>query len=165
MRTFREQRSGEVIVLTSPHFLQEVFEKLRPQLQPARDAGYDISRVYLMLDEMLSNTYRHGYKRAAGQPIGVQVRVHGDRCTVVVRDLAPTFDTARHALTRSLPAPESGEPGGRGLVIVQRMCESFAHRTPDEGGNLVVLVMKLLQREVAPTGQPAAEANPEDSRG
>ena len=162
MRRFKDTRPGELVVLTSPGFLQEVFEKIRPQLDPARQAGYDISRVYLMLDEMLSNTYRHGYQRAPGLPIGVEVHVRGDVCRVVVRDLAPTYDSALNARTRSLPTPESGDPGGRGLVIVYRMCESFEHMTPPEGGNVVVLVMKLLRRAPAPI-EPVTAADPEDS--
>ena len=163
MRAFKNARPGELLVLTSPGFLQEVFEKIRPQLEPARRAGYDTSRVYLMLDEMLSNAYRHGYKRAPGMPIGVEVHVQGDLCRVAVRDLAPTFDSALHAQTRSLPTPESGDPGGRGLVIVHRMCESFEHTTPPEGGNAVVLVMKLLRRAPAPV-EPVTAVDPEDSR-
>jgi len=163
MSHFRQPRPGEIVVHTSQRFLQEVFDKIKPLLQPAHDAGYDTSRVYLMLDELLSNIYRHGYKRAPRQPIGVQVRVLGERCYVALRDLAPTFDSPRHAGTRALPAPESGEVGGRGLVIVHRMCESFEHRVPAEGGNALYLVMKLVRQErLVGAGRSAPERK--DSR-
>ena len=146
MKHFEEIRPGETIVLTGAGMLQELFEKLRPALAPALRAGFDTSRVYLLLDELLSNIYRHGYAGQDGEPIGVRLRVHGEFCYVAVRDLAPTFDSARHAETRTAPPPESGQTGGMGLVIVQNMCESFAHQVPREGGNALYLVMRLVRR-------------------
>jgi len=146
MRNFRTARPGEVLVHTSPYYLQIAFARLKPLLRPAQQAGYDTSRVFLILDEVLSNVYRHGYRRAAGEPIGVQLWLRGRRCRITVRDLAPSFDSAWHAATRVLPTPESGSPGGRGLVIVHRMCESMQHRVPDEGGNELELVMLLVRR-------------------
>lgn len=146
MTAFRITQPDEVLVHTAPDFLQTAFERLRPYLKPVYDAGYDVSRIYLMLDEILSNIYKHGYGRQSGRPIGVQVRVHDDVCVITTRDLAPTFDSAKHARTRVLPDPETGAPGGRGLVIVHRMCESFEHWAPAGGGNVLRLVMKLVTR-------------------
>jgi len=163
MRTFRDARPGEVIVHTSPHFLQEIFERFRPILSPARRAGYDVGRVYLILDELLSNVYRHGYKEAAAQPIGVAVKVRGSRCHIRVRDLAPTFDSPLHARNRALPAPETGSPGGRGLVIVHRMCEVFTHRCGEEGGNELELVLIMLRRFGPESPTSMQETEPEDS--
>jgi len=164
MTAFRHTRSNEVIVRTAPDFLQRAFEKLRRLLQPARDAGYDTSRVYLILDEVLSNVYKHGYKRVDGQPIGVQLEVRGERCVITSRDLAPTFDSARHARTRVLPDPESGSPGGRGLVIVNRMCESFEHYAPPEGGNMLRMVMKLIPSREVVEMKPVRARKTEESR-
>ena len=146
MRNFRDTRPGEVVVHTSPNYLQVAFARVKPVLRAAQAAGYDTSRVFLILDEVLSNVYRHGYRRATGLPIGVQVGVDGSRCHITVRDLAPRFDSAGHAATRELPALESGAPGGRGLVIVHRMCESLRYRAPAEGGNELELVMQLVRR-------------------
>ena len=154
MKSFREQRPGEIIVRTAPDFLQRAFNQVRGKLQPVQDAGYDVSRVYLMLDEVLSNIYKHGYGRRDGHPIGVQLDAHGDTCVITTRDLAPTFDSPRHASTRVLPDPETGAPGGRGLVIVHRLCESFEHRVPAEGGNELRLVMKLILRRGALDSAP-----------
>ena len=146
MRNFRLQLPGEVLVHTAPDFLQEAFARLRPLLRPALQGGYETSRVFLILDEVLSNVYRHGYRRANGQPIGIRLRVEGERCRITVRDLAPPFDSVWHGKRRSLPAPESGSPGGRGLVIMVRMCQSMQHRMHAEGGNELDLVMKMLRR-------------------
>jgi anti-sigma regulatory factor (Ser/Thr protein kinase) len=145
MRQFHDPRPGEVIVRTSASMLQDLFGSLRPVLAPAERSGYDTSRVYLLLDEILSNVYRHGYSETDGEPIGVRLRLQGERVHVVVRDLAPTFDAARHAETRSAPPPEHAT-GGMGLFIVQSMCESFVHQVPHEGGNAVYVVMKLTRR-------------------
>ena len=146
MKTFQKQYPGEIIVRTAPDFLQRTFNQLRGNLKLTLEDGYDVSRVYLMLDEVLSNIYKHGYGRQDGQPIGVRVRVENGLCVIVTRDLAPTFDSPGQARTRVLPDPETGAPGGRGLVIVHRMCESFEHEAPPEGGNVLRLVLKLILR-------------------
>jgi anti-sigma regulatory factor (Ser/Thr protein kinase) len=159
MRSFKESRPGEWIVATSQEMLQELFARLRSELAPAEQQGYDSSRLYLLLDELLSNVYRHGYQGRDGEPIGVRVRMQGERAHVVVRDLAPTFDTAGHALTRKAPPPESGARGGMGLFIISSMCESFEHRVPHEGGNAVYVVMKLPRR-----GAPTEAETREPSR-
>jgi anti-sigma regulatory factor (Ser/Thr protein kinase) len=164
MQEFQDPRPGEVIVSTSPHMLQDLFARLKPVLAPAEEAGYDTSRVYLLLDELLSNVYRHGYAEAQGQPIGVRLRLQDRYCHLAVRDLAPTFDSARHAETRSAPHPESGQTGGMGLVIVQSMCESFTHRVPLEGGNAVYLVMKLQRRYAETTAGASARSQGEKAR-
>jgi len=146
MRAFQASRPGEILIRTSPQMLEETFAKLRPQLAAAESAGHDTSRVYLLLDELLSNIYRHGYGEARGEPIGVRVRVENGEVHLVVRDLAPTFDVAAHAATRQAPPPEKGQRGGMGLFIVYSMCESFVHNEPRDGGNIIFLRLKLPKR-------------------
>ena len=163
MRDFHDQRPGEVVVHTSPEMLQELFDRLKPALAPAEQQGYDTSRVYLLLDEVVSNAYRHGYHEAVGEPVGVRVRFHAEYASIAVRDLAPTFDSARHASTRTAPAPESGSRGGMGLVIVQSMCESLAHQVPQEGGNAIYAVMKLQLRGRLATGRTYVGAPQQDA--
>jgi len=155
MREFQDRRPGEVVVASSTRMLEDLFERLKPYLTPAEQQGLDTSRVYLLIDELVSNAYRHGYGEREGEPIGVRLRVQGEYVYIVVRDLAPTFDSARHALTRIAPPPESAT-GGMGLVIVQSMCESFVHQVPREGGNAVYVTMQLQRR-----GRPATA--PEDA--
>jgi anti-sigma regulatory factor (Ser/Thr protein kinase) len=149
MRGFQDPRPGEIIVRTSPRMLEDMFAKLRPVLAPAETGGYDTSRVYLLLDELLSNVYRHGYGESQGEPIGVRVRVQDGAVHLAMRDIAPTFDVAAHAATRQAPPPDSGQRGGMGLFILYSMCESFVHNVPRDGGNLVFLTMKLPQRRSA----------------
>ena len=154
MKNFRTAYQDEFLVRTSPQFLEDVFHWVRPILRPSHRAGYEIGRVFLILDEVLSNVYRHGYGRAGGQLIGVRLRVEGDRCDIIVRDLARHFDGAWHAKRSALPAPESASPGGRGLVIMQRIVESIVHRVPPEGGNELHLVMRMLLRPGVATSAP-----------
>ena len=156
MRSFAATRPGEVVVRTSPQLLRDLFAKLEPALAPARETGFDIGRVHLALDELLSNVFRHGYGGREGEPIGVRLRLRGEFCHLALRDLAPTFDSARHAETRTAPPPDSGQTGGMGLFIVQKMCDSFTHQVPHEGGNALYLVLRLLRRDT-----PAPVAGPE----
>jgi anti-sigma regulatory factor (Ser/Thr protein kinase) len=146
MRGFHDKRPGEIVVRTSPQMLEDTFARLRPILAPAEQDGQDTSRVYLLLDELLSNVYRHGYGETDGEPIGVRLRVHDGFVEVAVRDLAPTFDVAQHAATREAPPPERGQRGGMGLFIVYSMCDTFVHQVPREGGNVVFASMRLPRR-------------------
>lgn len=152
MAGFHDVRPGELIVQTSPQMLEDTFARLRPILAPAEKDGYDTSRVYLLLDELLSNVYRHGYKEVDAKPIGVRVRLRDGFLEVAVRDQAPTFDVARHAATREAPPPERGQRGGMGLFIVYSMCDTFVHQVPRDGGNVVFASMRLPHRggSVAP---------------
>jgi anti-sigma regulatory factor (Ser/Thr protein kinase) len=157
MPTFGDVRPGELVIATSPQMLQDLFGRLRPLLAPAERDGFDTSRVYLLLDEILSNIHRHGYAGADGQPIGIRVRLQAGYVHLAVRDHAPTFDCAAHAATRTAPPPESAQPGGMGLFLVRNMCDSFVHRVPLEGGNAVYAVMKLPRRPgTVPVGAAAA---------
>jgi anti-sigma regulatory factor (Ser/Thr protein kinase) len=146
MGGFQDVRPGELVVHTSAQMLEDTFARLRPILAPAEKDGYDTSRVYLLLDELLSNVYRHGYKEDDGRPIGVRVRLRDGFLEVAVRDHAPTFDVARHAATRQAPPPERGQRGGMGLFIVYSMCDTFVHQVPREGGNVVFASMRLPRR-------------------
>jgi anti-sigma regulatory factor (Ser/Thr protein kinase) len=151
MPPFHDTRPGELVIATSPQMLQDLFGRLRPLLAPAERDGFDTSRVYLLLDEILSNVHRHGYAGADGRPIGIRLRLQQGYVHLAVRDQAPTFDCAAHAATRTPPPPESAQPGGMGLFLVRNMCDSFVHRVPLEGGNAVYAVMKLPRRPGAET--------------
>jgi anti-sigma regulatory factor (Ser/Thr protein kinase) len=158
---FREPRPGEIVLQTSPRMLQDLFTQLRPLLLPSEQDGFDTSRVYLLLDELLSNAHRHGYSNRDGEPIGVRIRLQGDRVHLAIRDRAPTFDCAAHAVTRTAPPPDVGATGGMGLYIVQSMCESFVHRVPLEGGNALYVVMRMPRRAGAERGDGKARRAPQ----
>ena len=146
MAAFREARLGEILVETSPNLVPEVLAQVRPQLAEAQQQGYEVSRIMLMLDEIVSNIYRHGYRRQDGKPVGIRIRVEGDVCQIAVRDQAPTFDCVGHAETRALPDPRLGKPGGMGLIIMQNLCESFVHQVPSDGGNALYMTLRLRRR-------------------
>jgi anti-sigma regulatory factor (Ser/Thr protein kinase) len=143
MAIFRETRPGEHLFETSPELVPEVIDTVRAELKEAEDQGYEISRVLMMLDEVVSNIYRHGYRKQNGKPIGVRLRVEGDLVQIAVRDRAPTFNSVGHAESRALPDPRLGKPGGMGLIILQKLCERFEHQTPSDGGNALYMAVRL----------------------
>ena len=149
MAAFRENRLGEIIIETSPAIVPEVLAQVRPQLAAAEQRGFEISRVMLMLDEIVSNIYRHGYLQQSGKLVGIRIRVEGDLCQIAVRDQATTFDCVGHAETRALPDPRLGKPGGMGLIIMQNLCESFVHQVPSDGGNALYMTIRLRPRATA----------------
>jgi anti-sigma regulatory factor (Ser/Thr protein kinase) len=143
MTVFRETRPGEYMFETSPQLVPEVIDKVRPELEEAESRGFEISRVLMMLDEVVSNIYRHGYRMQNGKPVGVRLRVEGDLVQIAVRDRAPTFNSVGHAEKRALPDPRLGKPGGMGLIILQKLCEKFVHQTPSDGGNALYMSVRL----------------------
>src|SRR5262245_45996462 len=114
MSEFQDPRPGEIVVRTSPQMLEETFAALRPLLATAEARGYDTSRVYLLLDELMSNIYRHGYLEAQGEPIGVRLRVDDGSVLIAMRDRAFTFDVAAHASTRRAPPRKRGSAAAWG---------------------------------------------------
>jgi len=146
MAVFREARPGELMFETSPQLVPQVLELVAPQLREAEEQGFDTTRVMLMLDEVVSNIYRHGYRNQNGQPLGVRIRIEGDLVQIAVRDRAPTFNSAQHAETRALPDPRLGKPGGMGLIILQKLCEKFMHQVPSDGGNALYMSVRLRKK-------------------
>jgi anti-sigma regulatory factor (Ser/Thr protein kinase) len=144
---------GEQLVWTSPQVVRGLFARLAPELAQAERAGLDTGRLRLVLDEVVSNSYRHGYRRRNGEPIRVRLQIVGEFCHLEVRDEAPPFDSVAHSWERPDPDPTQGKSGGMGLVILRQLCDSFTHDTPAAGGNRLCITLRLTSMHVAETAR------------
>jgi anti-sigma regulatory factor (Ser/Thr protein kinase) len=90
-------------------------------------------RLALLLSELVTNAIQHG---GAGPQETVLVRVarSGERVRVEVHDPGPNGGGARHRLE-----PE----GGYGLLLVDRLSESWGHEKSDAGGSLAWFELAL----------------------
>jgi serine/threonine-protein kinase RsbW len=103
----------------------------------------DIHSVQLLLDEVVINVIKHGYKDEPGRPIDVTLHVEGKTLTLRVEDEARPFDpTTAPAPNLDLPIEER-PIGGLGVHIVKSLTESMEYQRV--GGRNVLTMTKALQ--------------------
>jgi len=99
--------------------------------------GDDALRLRLVLEELFTNTVRHGHGGDCDQPVDVVLDVTRGRIRLTYEDTAPAFDP------RTPPArhPGRGRPaGGLGLVLVRRMAPDLSYERVGDRNRLVLSV-------------------------
>lgn len=116
-------------------FVAEASRSLDADEQAIRD-------LQLAVDEVCSNSIRHGYGGQEGQ-IEVFVERIGHSIRVVVRDWGMAFDPEQ------IPVPDLDLPleerslGGLGLFLVQQVMDDVRFEFNDSKGNSVTMVKRL----------------------
>ena len=116
-------------------FVAEASRSLDADEQAIRD-------LQLAVDEVCSNSIRHGYGGQEGQ-IEVFVERIGHSIRVVVRDWGMAFDPEQ------IPVPDLDLPleerslGGLGLFLVQQVMDDVRFGFNDSKGNSVTMVKRL----------------------
>ena len=110
-----------------------------------RDAGIMppvALRAELVVEELFTNTVRHGYKGECDRPVWLHTLPAPGAVCVTYQDAAAAFDP----LAVELPA--SGAPqevGGQGLRLVRSLASSVAYRRAD-GRNILTLMFAAAPR-------------------
>jgi serine/threonine-protein kinase RsbW len=111
----------------------------------SRSLGADelaVRDLQLAVDEVCSNSVRHGYGGREGK-IEVTVERVGQSIKVVARDWGRAFDPEQ------VPLPDPGLPleqrslGGLGLFIVRQVMDEVRFEFSDSHGNSVTMVRRL----------------------
>ena len=77
-------------------------------------------RLHLVLEELFTNTVRHGHRGDSEEPVWVTLATGPDaRVAVSYEDSAPPFNPYGRPLPDETQAV--GNPGGRGVVLLQRL--------------------------------------------
>jgi serine/threonine-protein kinase RsbW len=98
--------------------------------------------LQLAVDEICSNSVRHGYGGREGQ-IEVTVERTGQSIEVVIRDWGRAFDPAQ------VPQPALDIPleqrslGGLGLYLVRQVMDDVRFEFDEDRGNSVTMVKRL----------------------
>jgi serine/threonine-protein kinase RsbW len=101
-----------------------------------------IRDLQLAVDEVCSNSIRHGYRGQDGQ-IEVSVERIGHSIRVVVRDWGMAFDPEQIRIP-DLDAPlEERSLGGLGLFLVQQVMDDVRFEFNHSKGNSVTMVRRL----------------------
>jgi serine/threonine-protein kinase RsbW len=98
-----------------------------------------VRAVQVALDEMLSNTVRHGYRNCGeGHEIEVRFQLEEGVLEVTIEDDAPPFDP----LAAPLPVPTEGLPspraGGLGILLTRRLMDEVEYERAKDRNRVVL---------------------------
>ena len=107
-------------------------------------ADLDANAIHVVLDEVLSNSIRHGLGGARSHAIAVTLELSEGQITVEVEDDGVAYDPTQ------APAPvlsgklEERRDGGLGVAFVRQLTDSIEYRRIDGRNRLV------MRRKIAP---------------
>ena len=81
----------------------------------------DCSRLNLVVEELFTNTVRHGYKGDSDSPVWVSVSCDGKRVDLSYEDSAPPFNPYGQTADLTL---RMRKPGGLGLLLTRKLAAS-----------------------------------------
>jgi serine/threonine-protein kinase RsbW len=104
----------------------------------------DALRLRLVVEELFTNTVKHGHRGDSDALIGIEISVGVAELALRYEDSAPTFDPLQH-LANAPPeldaAIDERGPGGLGVHLLVRMAQSVRYEYVD-GLNRIQLVLR-----------------------
>ena len=91
-------------------------------------------RLTLVIEELFSNTIRHGYRAEGEMPIRIGLSIDDGKIALFYEDAAPRHDPlARFTESRNAePAPVESRPvGGLGVILVNVLAEAARYAYED----------------------------------
>lgn len=101
--------------------------------------------VSVAIDEILSNTVRHGFAGRPGGALTIEVELGADRLGVVITDDGEPFDPFTAAPPDTGLSVEERQAGGLGIHLVRQLMDEAGYERRD--GRNVVTLAKRLQAE------------------
>jgi serine/threonine-protein kinase RsbW len=112
--------------------------------------------VQISLDEVLSNTVRHGlHSHGEGRHIAIAFEIRGGIVEVTIEDDAPPFDPLAAPAPDTTAGLDQRRAGGLGILLTRRLMDEVEYERVD-GRNRVV----LRKRTGAGTQSPPARERP-----
>jgi len=112
-------------------------------------ADEDANAIHIVLDEVLSNSIRHGLAGAASHAIAVTLALAQGEITVEVEDDGVEYDPTQSALPSLAGTLDERTEGGLGVTFVRALTDSIEYRRID-GRNRLVLRRRVGPRETSP---------------
>ena len=107
-------------------------------------ADTDANAIHVVLDEILSNSIRHGLGGAASHEIAVTLEFSEGEIMVEVEDDGIAFDPTQAAAPVLAGTVEERKTGGLGLPFMRSLTDSIEYRRVDGRNHLV------LRRRIVP---------------
>ena len=139
-------------------------EQFRAYCEKAQLDGSKIFELDLSLEELIVNSFTHGYKGDEKGTVTVQTEDLGDEVKISVNDNAPPFDLVREAPAPRLggkdPEPQAGETpeaaeaeldedaprkekeGGLGIHLVKSLNDKVEYYGSQDGNTIIILKSK-----------------------
>lgn len=122
--------------------LEPARQALVEWLAPARLSARTLNRIEVVLEEVLVNALRHGLPQGGEHAVALEARLDGDDIVLRFEDDGIAFDPSR---PRAQPHPASldqAQPGGRGLILIQRFCRSVDYRRDGATNRLTLRIAR-----------------------
>jgi anti-sigma regulatory factor (Ser/Thr protein kinase) len=81
-------------------------------------------RLNLVLEELFTNTVRHGHRGDCDQPVWVTLSADDERVRLSYEDCAPPFNPYAHLAKGSADLTLSMKPGGLGVLMTRELSQS-----------------------------------------
>jgi anti-sigma regulatory factor (Ser/Thr protein kinase) len=97
-----------------------------------------INSVNLMLDEVISNIVKYGYKHQPTGQIELRVELVGKTIEAIVRDYGPPFNLLEASdpdVSRSLDARA---PGGLGIYLIRQLADEIVYRRDGQANEVTL---------------------------
>ncbi len=105
----------------------------------------DVLRLTLVVEELFTNTVRHGHRGDSDAPVHLALAMTAAQLELHYEDRAPIFDPLHHLATAPAEPeqdPARREPGGWGLRMVQQMAHSLHHEAIEGGNRLRIALLR-----------------------
>jgi anti-sigma regulatory factor (Ser/Thr protein kinase) len=106
-------------------------------------ADEDANAIHVVLDEILSNSIRHGLAGAASHAIAVTLELSGGEILVEVEDDGVAYDPTQAPAPVLADTLEERSLGGLGMAFVRQLTDSVEYRRID-GRNRLVLRRRIV---------------------
>ena len=99
-------------------------------------------KLTLMVEELFTNTVRHGYRGDSEELVELSLAQDGNKLLVTYADTAPRYDSLAAAMQTDIEATiRQQRIGGLGLALTFAMAETAQYAYLD-GKNRIVLLLK-----------------------
>ena len=140
---------------SEPELLGSMRSWLRQQLAGHGLPRRDESALVVAAAELCTNSIRHAYSGAKGQPIRVRVETFEDRVVIEVEDFGKAFNVAEYVA----PDLDSMPEHGLGLYLVKQIADRLSFDVAREHGTRWTLVKFWRRRGAGPPAAGAAEGS------
>jgi anti-sigma regulatory factor (Ser/Thr protein kinase) len=104
--------------------LSALLDSLSAQAACLGVSASDMSRIQLVVEELVSNSITHGYGGECDQLLTVALRAKPDGVTLVFGDQAPPFDLSRMTASE----PDEDQIGGLGINLILGFARQIRYR-------------------------------------
>lgn len=101
-------------------------------------ADEDAHALGVVLDELVSNSIRHGLRGQAGHPIDIALEVSGGEVLMQIEDEGVAFDPTQAPAEVLAGTLAERKAGGMGIAFVRKLMDSVEYRRAGERNSLTL---------------------------